>query len=326
MLNLAKLHCDGDPELTRKYRKGVELALKLAESAPGQFKLIESPVNSFLIVANLLAEETRPWGSVVEQDGLDFSSVSMPRLETLDRLVQYAPKAKRRQKVTAGNNEHCMEAYIAYDFQDWIRALSLNKDELINEALELLSSPKNWSFCCPTDPLPWLWLLFQGPLSHCEEVHCIYYKFLNKPGPVLFPPVLYQPKAGIMSFMSHVCKYVKHLYGEADVKKYAQHIYVPFDPERLIQVSSGINEFPPGQVFCQKSCLLCLLHRQNLTSFHSASEKARGCIILKGAEQHINNSVGRTRCLDTGDTILWPAYNIESLINYLSKNDTKDSH
>ncbi|ABB22251.1 hypothetical protein OvHV-2gp31 [Ovine gammaherpesvirus 2] len=327
MLNLAQLHCDGDPELSKKYTRGVKLAISLAESTPGQFKLIESPVNSFLIVTNLSVEDTAPHPAATAspEPELDFSSLSLDRLNALSSLVRHelperrtyarespAPPPEGPPQEPAAFHE----PYVSYKLHEWVQALHSNKDSIINRALQLLSSPQTWTFCYPTDPLPWLWLLFYGPRARCQENSCVYARYFGQPGPVLLPPLFYDPEKDIASFMSQACKYVRHFYEHEDLSSHLGDINVPFDPERLVHVVQALKDVSSSCICTTRCCLLCSIYRQNLTSFYTVPNSTYGCLILQGADQHTLSSVGRTRCLKTGDIILWPTYNIQSLVDF----------
>ncbi|AAO12337.1 hypothetical protein KM546_gp30 [Porcine lymphotropic herpesvirus 3] len=318
MFNLSMLQCNGDPELSKKYKKGVELALRLAETSPGQFKLIESPINSFLIVTNISPDDDRSWDSTVSYDRLDFKSIHLPRLALLRQLVTYKQNdTTDKEEVRMTRNIH--GPYITYDKSTWQKVLETDKTVIINEALELLSSPEQWLFCYPTDPLPWLWLLFYGPKSFCTDGNCLYAKFFHNSGLILFPPIIYQPSTDISSFMNMVCKYVCVLYKNQDLSKLIGDQVIPFDRSRLENVQSLISDMNYNDIHVTKLCLLCALYKQNQTTYHNV-EHNQGCIILECAEKYINNSVGRTKCLHTGDIVLWPSYNIAAIVQHFKSH------
>ncbi|AIA62070.1 orf34 [Alcelaphine gammaherpesvirus 2] len=331
MLNLAKLHCNGDPEMAKKYTRGVKLAISLAESTPGQFKLIESPVNSFLIVTNLTVEDTAPHAAHTPvSENLDFSCLSLSRLNALDAIVRmdydrmgsYTKEPKHSpSEETRSSPKIISEPYVTYKLAEWMWALKLNKDSLVNRALKLLSSPSTWTFCHPTDPLPWLWLLFYGPRSRCQEATCVYAQYFSTPGPVLLPPILYDPDSDIQSFVSQLCKFVKYFYEGEDPGCTPENSNIPFDRKRVADVLKALPSVSAGGLVLNKSCLLCCIYRQNFTSFHNVTNVGSGCLILQGAEKHTESSIGTSRCLATGDILLWPSYNINSLVALFKSNE-----
>ncbi|AAC58080.1 ORF34 [Alcelaphine gammaherpesvirus 1] len=331
MLNLTKLHCNGDPEMAKKYNRGVKLAISLAESTPGQFKLIESPVNSFLIVTNLTVEDTVPHATHPPAgEGLDFSCLSLSRLNALDAIVQ--PGYDNNSLDAQGHQQPppagvrsltklTKDPYVTYKLTEWMWALRLNKDILINQALKLLGNPSTWTFCHPTDPLPWMWLLFYGPRSRCQEATCVYAKYFSTAGPVLLPPFFYDPGRDIQSFMSQACKFVKYFYDGEGLDSVLKDNNVPFDDSRIAEVLKALPSVSGSGLVLNKSCLLCCIYKQNLTSFHNVPDVSGGCLILQGAERHTDSAIGRSRCQTTGDIILWPSYNINSLVALFKSNE-----
>lgn len=316
MFNLSLLQCNGDPELNKKYKKGVDLALKLAAVTPGQFKLIESPMNSFLIVTNVLPDDNVITDSAISYDNFDFKSITFPRLKRLQKLVTYKTQELiTEEPPTVNLPKQIPGPYITYEKSTWQKILDSDKNVIINEALELLSSPNHWCFCQPVDPLPWLWLLFYGPNSFCCDANCLYAKSFNCPGLILFPPIIYQPATDISSFMNLVCKYVCYLYQRQDLSKLIGGMQIPFDRSRLEDVSTLMSEMNCDDIHVIKMCLLCILYKQNQTTYHNV-EHNQGCIILECAEEHINNCIGRTKCLQSGDIVLWPSYNIASIVEH----------
>nr|QRE02515.1 hypothetical protein [Otarine gammaherpesvirus 4] len=366
MFSALALDARGDPERTKQYARGVELAMRLCEQTPEQFKLIETPLSSFLLVSNVMPDDIRPWNTHNFKD-LDFSGLCLPRLKMLDSIVGHggndtSPMVYRfggnadgdkvstselaggatswlntnvcssddvvDQKSSVCNNEQCIESkcfgnegtcpgYIPYEFKCWQRALSLNRDDIINEAVFNLALPKHWHGTLPVDPLPWVWLLFYGKYSFCNEEECIYQRSLGRPGPVLFPPHLYAPLTDINSFMAHVCRIVKHLYGNSvsvsDV--IVPDARPPFNIQRLQQVLKkmvDVNDDEP--VYIARRCLPCTLYQQNAMAY-KISSGLRTCIILQGeGQKYITEPLGRSRCTLTGDVILWPTYNITSIL------------
>ncbi|ARW78097.1 protein UL95 [Common bottlenose dolphin gammaherpesvirus 1 strain Sarasota] len=338
MFNSLRLDAKGDPELTKRYTNGVKLAMRLCEHTPGQFKLIETPINSFLLITNIMPEDDRPWQHHLDAAGVDFSGLHLPRLQALDALLGAArnPGASTGQPghEPPGSRPDTPEtpksplppsgadgrpraiAYLCYDSPTWSRALCMNKDAIINEAIGALAVPSHWQGVIVKDPLPWLWLLFYGKRSFCREEQCMYLERHYQPGPILLPPALYNPLHNVTSFMAQVCTIVKFLYGGCvRLPDVADAEDLPFDPSRVCHVLNILYQVEDGPAYIANRCLLCDLKRQNAMSGKIGSDVGRCLILQEDDEKYITPQIGKSRCTFTGDVFLWPTYDLGKLLD-----------
>ncbi|AJG42959.1 hypothetical protein KM481_gp29 [Harp seal herpesvirus] len=319
MFNLTGLLSEGNSHQSERYFSSVDLAMNLCESVPGQFKLIETPINSFVMVTNVMPEDTRPWNTHNPQ-GLDFSGIHLPRLKKLNDFVHWP---HTEQNITGDPIIEDKEPpchYLVYSSRSWLRALQMNKQSLIKDAIEKLAEPVTWKGLVTEDPLPLIWLLFYGQKSFCSSHECLYFKRFGFKGPILFPPHIYSPDEDVLSFICSVCKYVKFLYGEQFKEEMIHNCETPFDRERLVNAMLKLKFISDGGTYISQTCLLCSLYKQNLTSA-CAIDNLHGCLILGGSgKKYLAGQIKTKRCLDLGDSILFPSYNLTSLIDDLDPN------
>ncbi|AAK07953.1 unknown [Bovine gammaherpesvirus 4] len=314
MLNLSYVTSHGDPELNKRYARSVNLALGLCENVSGQFKLIETPLNSFLLVANVLPDDIRPWEYSC-YDKFDFSHIKLPKLEKLKELIEYDFEASKPASGNIAGEQPLgpMNHYVVYDSDAWQSALKLNKETIIQAALEKLKNPCHWEGYIPDDPLPLIWLLFYGKNSFCESPDCLYMQRFKHPGPILFPPHIYNPDGDISSFVNHVCHYVNFLYKERTFSL-THTTFLPFEEQRLKRALELLEEVENTATYISKTCLLCHLYKQN-EILAAEGQSTHGCIILGGVgKQYITPQLHTTRSTHSGDTLLLPAYNLVGLM------------
>ncbi|AAC95560.1 orf 34 [Ateline gammaherpesvirus 3] len=312
MFNLVNLVAKGNPELKKRYSEGLDLAISMSENIPDQFKLIETPTNSFLLVSNVMPEDTRPWQTQL-QNCLDFSNLHLPKLDKLNQICTgYVHQEDTVKKLET------VPPYLVYDTEEWKLALQINKDSLIYAAIEMLANPKNWQGLYPIDPLPYIWLLFYGKKSFCASPDCIYLKKYNIPGPMLLPPHMYKPEKNISSFISHVCQYVKLIYGE--VSDPINFDIVPFDHNRIKEAVEELKQIDLPVAHLSNFCLLCTLHKQNMTASRGSGDIC-GYIVLSGeGEKYITTNIIVKRCMVSGDCLIVPSYNIPLLMQNMDIN------
>lgn len=73
--------------------------------------------------------------------------------------------------------------------------------------------------------------------------------------------------------------------------------------------------------YCANTCLLCALHTQNTLAITSDGYMGT-YLFLQGGEKFLGESVGNTRDLETGDTLLYPTYDITKITADLAKEST----
>lgn len=306
---------DEDQNVGSKYYDSVSLSVGLCESVPDQFKLIETPINSFLLVTNVMPTDTRPWSSQLP-DGMDFSGIHLPRLKKLNSLTQFEVKERKE-------DEHLPQLppsdihlhYTVYDSWAWQRALKINKDEVIQEAIEHLSKPVNWKGVAVDDPLPLMWLLFYGKMSFCVNIECLYNNKFNHPGPILWPQFMYKPTENVQSFISGVCKYVKFLYGCNFKRDDLLLEKVPFDESRFSEALEKLKFIEDCGTYVSRTCLPCKLYHQNLVSRRDISSTEASIILGGSGKKYITPNTGSRRCLDFGDIVLYPSYDIPRILD-----------
>ncbi len=96
--------------LARRYGQCLELALEACQDTPEQFKLVETPLKSFLLVSNILPQDNRPWHEArssgrVAEDDYDFSSLALELLplRAEDTLVLNSVKASESSRLGGGS-------------------------------------------------------------------------------------------------------------------------------------------------------------------------------------------------------------------------------
>nr|WAH70947.1 UL95 [Eptesicus fuscus gammaherpesvirus] len=247
--------------------------------------------------------------------------------------------------------------YVVYDAEAWGWALRFDRRELVERAVELLAHPTNWRGTLVDDPLPIIWLLFYGARSSCAAEDCLYLARFPRPGPVLLPPHMYKPHEDLGAFMRHAALLCRFLYRDlAHEGRPLAEVPPPFHPTRLTRAvlaldaldsgadaagcaaedgfcaASGLlagtgggagaaSGATPGPVYLSRTCLLCVLYRQNLLS----GQGVGGCLILGGAAgvRYITPDVTVTRCARLGDAILYPCYNVARLLADLSEGEAR---
>nr|BEG23026.1 homolog of EHV2 ORF34 protein UL95 [Macronycteris gammaherpesvirus 1] len=317
MFNLTSMASNGDQDLGKKYFDSVSLSTRLCENVPNQFKLIETPINSFLLVSNVMPNDTRPW-SDHNPNGFDFTGIHLPRLQKLNTLTNW--NATASQKCQPDNKEPSYSAphYIVYDSWSWRRALKINKDEVIKEAVSQFANPVNWQGVAVEDPLPLLWLLFYGKKSFCDSEECLFFNAFKHPGPILWPKLLYKPTENIQSFMAYACKYVRFLYG-CGFKEDDLTPNFSFNIGRITDALDKMRFIEDSGTYVSRTCLPCHLYKQNLVSRGEVSYSLASSIILAGSgKKYMTSNIGTKRCLDLGDTVLYPSYDIQLLLSDLT--------
>ncbi|UNP64580.1 putative member of UL95 family [Marmot herpesvirus 1] len=309
---LVDLVAQGDPEIKKRFKAAVNLSVKFSEALPGQFKLIETPINSFLLVTNVLPNDKHTVYNPVPK--LDFSNIKLPRLQKLNRICGYElenePQCFKMNVTIPKNMSLC------YDSLTWKKALQLDKTDLIQTVMEQMSDPKNWIGEFTEDPFPLVWLLFYGPKSFCEMEDCLYLKKMHRLGPILFPPSMYKPNEDISSFMNHLCYYVKVLYYNKDLD--LPEIIAQVSRDRLFHAIAKLKALDDSCAYISKKCLICHLYCQNEDVLNGVD--ISNCPILISGEsgQYINDTVTIQRTCG-GDTFLVPLYNIDRMLEDLPK-------
>ncbi|QDQ69242.1 UL95 [Colobine gammaherpesvirus 1] len=324
MFTLAAISSEGDPEITNRYVKSVKLALDLSESTPGQFKLIETPLNSFLLVANVMPDPQPVEYGGVSAD-IDFSNLHLPRLGRLSEVLRPLTGITRVSEdtnVAVGRTTWPAAeplTYQTYTTEQWISALTMNRDQIVEEAMVSLADPSNWKGLYPDDPLPLVWLLFNGPASFCKMECCLYEQHCGYPGPVLLPGHMYVPQNDLQSFVNHTVKYTKFLYGNFSGAWPEDRL--PFCVSRIQRAVSQLQSIEASDTYLSQSCLLCHIYRQN--SAISEQSTHVGPILVLGGQgtQYITSRVRSQRCISTGDYYLLPSYDISAIITMLKEND-----
>nr|ALH44189.1 ORF34 [Human gammaherpesvirus 8] len=322
MFALSSLVSEGDPEVTSRYVKGVQLALDLSENTPGQFKLIETPLNSFLLVSNVMPE-VQPICSGRPALRPDFSNLHLPRLEKLQRVLGQGFGAAGEEIALDPSHVETHEKgqvfYNNYATEEWTWALTLNKDALLREAVDGLCDPGTWKGLLPDDPLPLLWLLFNGPASFCRADCCLYKQHCGYPGPVLLPGHMYAPKRDLLSFVNHALKYTKFLYGDFS-GTWAASCRPPFATSRIQRVVSQMKIIDASDTYISHTCLLCHIYQQN-SIIAGQGTHVGGILLLSGkGTQYITGNVQTQRCPTTGDYLIIPSYDIPAIITMIKEN------
>ncbi|AMA67389.1 protein UL95 [Vespertilionid gammaherpesvirus 1] len=315
MFNLSSLMAEGNAEVGSKYYESVGMSIDLCENSQNQFKLIETPINSFLLVTNVMPNDTRPWCSYNPR-GLDFNGINLPRLKKLNHMTGWNTCEKTKETAPPTDLKEPVH-YIVYDTWSWQRALKLNKTDIIQEAVSHMANPKNWEGIVMEDPLPLIWLLFYGKKSFCSARECIFYEKFKHAGPVLWPPHMYKPANNVLSFMTNVCKYVKFLYGCTFKSDDLLGDEIPVSQDRFVSALDKLKFVEDCGTYVSQTCMLCALHRQNMMSLRQI-DNVGGSIILGGSgKKYITSDIGTRRCLSLGDTVLFPSYNIGLLLKDL---------
>lgn len=320
MLNLALMSSKGDEALKSSYLKSIDMALESCQAVKDQFKLIETPINSFLLVTNVLPDDSRPWERSCNHS-LDFSNLRKD-FDLGDSPVDFSsvyPGPERREENEEVGKCTYSDKYLVYQEIAWSRALTLNRDEVINEAMRLMSNPKNWTALVPEDPLPCFWMLFHGLKSFCESTECLYARRFGVPGPILFPPHIYTPAEDINSFVNSACKYFKELYSTADFTPSA-YPHAPFELARAKACLKNLQGVDSGCSYLSRLCLLCQIYRQNKDINESSSFFEGAIILAGGGANFLGDACGVSRDICTGDSILAPRYNISLILKHLEKN------
>ncbi|AIU39559.1 protein UL95 [Equid gammaherpesvirus 5] len=374
MFNLTAMAAAGDAKLSARYAESVSLAVGLCESLPDQFKLIETPINSFLLVANVMPNDNRPWDSRVPSPGGDFHNIRMPRLERLEALIRCRGAYNREvveeatvageaellagEEVVAGERgsrgglekqakggrwppedgvaENGTELkngreeaapgeslhYAVYDSWCWQRALKINKDEMVREAIAELAKPQNWRGVALEDPLPLMWLLFYGKRSFCDGPECLYEARFGHPGPLLLPNSMYRPGEDAVSFASGLCRYVRFLYGcEFRGGEHVNLDQVPFDAGRFPEALRKLRHVDDAGTYVSRRCLACRLYAQNLMSRGLIGGRGASIILGGWGKKYITCDAGTRRCLSLGDVVLYPCYDISLILDDLAVAD-----
>lgn len=322
MFNAINLESGTDWELNKKYQKAVNLAINICQESDEQFKLVETPLKSFVLISNVLPDDNRPWEEQ-NTDTFDFSSISLINDKLPTSGLDFLNKTKIKISLPT-QSVHDGYCYATYGYEDVIKSLQLNKNTIIGDIIELMSNPITWTSVVPQDPLPWLWLLFYGNLSMCGEVNCVYKRYFINPGPILYPAHIYNPKMDINTSIKHICSYVVSLYGEVECLEtsFSDDMTLPFTVDRLNKIKQQFS-----LVGCMshvtRRCLLCCIYKQNICASKRASlSKLETFILLTGkCEQFLTNSIGNIRDLQTGNNILFPTYNIEKIVEDLRSNE-----
>ncbi|QFN51622.1 ORF 34 [Macacine gammaherpesvirus 5] len=314
---------NGHPETERRFVKGVQLALDLCDNTPGQFKLVETPLNSFLLVSNVLPE-SRPVRDCPQPEGFDFEHIHLPKLTRMQRVLgRYCDHVNNDDtcvnvKASSSNSQGAL-FYLPYGQDEWNWALTLRKDKLVKMAVEGLSDPTTWKGLEPVDPLPLIWLLFYGSRSFCREPECLYERNFGMKGPILLPPHMYAPQKDVMTFVHHVIKYVKFLYVNAGGGLETEPS-PPFEASRLRAAIARLGDVEADDAYLSAKCMLCHLYKQNDTI--SIHETHVGGVIALGGDgaRYITSSVRAQRCTSRGDFVLIPLYNIEGLVSMIREH------
>lgn len=300
------------------FLESVDMALENCESDRDQFKLIETPMNSFVLITNVLPEDGRPW--VADLSGLvDMGDLNVfpenEKEDWLGRVDEYQDCLQSDAVCGAVNGSR----YLVYEELAWTRAISLDKDDALTEAMELMINPQNWKSGILVDPLPCFWMVFYGKNSFCESSDCLYRFRFGVPGPILFPPHMYTPNDDMPSFILSMCNYFKYLYLGRDFLK-DDYPGVPFDLARVRTCLVGADQLKSEHTYLSKLCLLCHLYRQN-KDINCSSGTFVDCIILGGCgSEFLGDRFNSGRDLTSGDAILAPQYNLESLLQRIETN------
>ncbi|ADW24376.1 hypothetical protein RHVP.34 [Cricetid gammaherpesvirus 2] len=316
MTDLNNLICSRDPALERTFKKCISLALQMGNNLPGQFRVIETPINSFLLVGDALPKEVLSYMKTNTCDSLDFSTLSLPRVTKLTEPEDTATNPEIKQYQLKEEPPYkCIQASpengLIYHLQAWTAAMGYQLDQLIKKVIELTAIPENWTAVLPVDPVACMWLLFCGPKSFCEEMCCMSEILLGVRGPILLPPHMYHPEISISSFLNFLCQYVKHLY-----KDFTERIESPGIDRRATECLARIQTLEETDVFLTRCCLFCHLYRQN----HMVSQGTCGsatCIILAPPGHTFLAQTIRVAVTEhKKDCTLLPTYDLTLLANY----------
>ncbi|AAK38233.1 ORF25 [callitrichine gammaherpesvirus 3] len=349
MFNAVEADTPSDPELAKKYKQCVKLAIDACQDTPGQFKLVKTPLKSFLLVSNIMPQDKRDWHGWMDTldcednspdilaDNADERRISGEKGATYCKQYDFSSLSLRcarthKPYTLEESSEHTYEhtsleceqhtrstglPFAVYDGPILRAALSWNKDDIITGAMQLLAHPRTWTSLIPEDPLPWIWLLFYGSRSLCDSPHCMYKETVGRPGPMALPEMALRPEADIESFMGFVTRSVTGLY--SDITEVGglipESVSIPFDPARLHRVIHQMGLLRCDSLHLSRVCLLCLIYKQNLTAQYKASLTAPSpCIMLVGeAAKYLVGDVGNYREYKTGSTVLFPTYDLKSM-------------
>ncbi|UTM04814.1 protein UL95 [Equid gammaherpesvirus 2] len=343
MFALASMTTSGDEALNARYKESVSLSVGLCESLPEQFKLIETPINSFLLVANVMPNDDRPWDSH-PASGADFHNIRMPRLERLRALIRcdrgYNNGKGGEAGQQAGEDDERMDEgvpeegaprsphpppsahYEVYDSWSWQRALRVDKDDVIREAVAELAKPANWQGTAVEDPLPLMWLLFYGRRSFCDDPECLYRARFGHPGPLLLPNYMYRPAEDASSFLAGLCRCVRSVYGcEFGGGSHVNPAQVPFDHGRFSEALRKLGAVDDAGAHVSRQCLVCRLYRQNLMSRGIIGGRGSSIVLGGSGKKYLTREVGTRRCLELGDIALYPSYDISLILDDLEASD-----
>lgn len=323
MLSLEGLELGVGDETTRRgYAESVQMALESCEPTGDQFKLIETPINSFILITNVLPDDSRRWDGRAEICGAEPAAVGFDLLADEDDGDVYPADPDAYPDGLSGDGLETPAVgskYLVYEEKAWIRALTLNRDDVLTEAMEMATNSQNWRMPELVDPLPCFWMVFHGRRSFCESSDCLYRMRLGVPGPVLYPAHMYRPEQDFTSFVISACRYFKCLYGGCDFSP-ADYPGLPFAPQRAKECLRALDALEPGYAYLSRLCLLCHLYRQN-RDVNCSSGQRLGCLILGGVgSELLGEGFNTGRDLFGGDAIIAPRYNLEALLDGLDAN------
>ncbi|AAB66403.1 hypothetical protein [Murine herpesvirus strain 4556] len=316
MATLSDFFPEADPVLEKNYRRCVDLAINMSWSVPGQFKLVETPINSFLLVGDVLPNdmiESKPVNSTnLVNIPFPLSTLGVSTSKKSVEVTSYKSETEKFQEA-ASISEHSIRGSIVYEGLTWITAMGYNVTDFLVNMLEQMKCPENWSGLHPVDPLACVWLLYFGPKSRCSEIACVSELFIGKKGPILLPPHMYRGDTSVNSFAHHLCQYVKHLYADYE----PEILSCPLDITRVKGCLSDLRQVAESCVFLSQRCLLCHLYKQNAAVSKNILT-ASDCIILGGSGKSLLGTYMKSyKDPATHDSILLPTYNLEAIVNYI---------
>lgn len=315
----------------RGYSESLKMALESCEPTGDQFKLIETPINSFILITNVLPDDSRRWderraigwGEGEDETEVHATIFDLPEDDAEGGDDVYPGGVGVYSDCLSGDELETPVAgspYLVFEEKAWIRALILNKDEILTEALELVMDSQNWRLPELIDPLPCFWMVFHGRRSFCESSDCLYRLRFGVAGPVLFPAHMYCPSEDLASFVIGACRYFRCLYTGCDFSP-SDYPGLPFDPRRAKECLRALEGLePPSCAYLSRLCLLCHLYRQN-RDVNCSSGQRLGCLILGGVgSELLGEGFNSGRDLLSGDAIIAPRYNLEALLSGLDAN------